>query len=123
MYTTLKETKGESKQDNVSSVLRSSKCILSRLLPDAVILERLRAFEEFRLDMMLRSLKHAPFNAKMNALNEMNRLLNNINYFPCTFTALSNSGVGFDSPRPLRFSGTYYTTKPMSTMSILLRTD
>ncbi|XP_065223298.1 probable ubiquitin carboxyl-terminal hydrolase FAF-X isoform X3 [Planococcus citri] len=74
-----REVKNESKNDVISTIIRSCRCLLSRV-PNQE--EKMREFEMFRLKMLLRLLQISSFNGKMNALNEVNKLIAGISYFP-----------------------------------------
>jgi len=67
-----KEVKIESKNDSVASIVKSLKCILSNV---AEQVDGIRQLEMFRLKMILRQLKISSFGGKMNALNEVNRVI------------------------------------------------
>ena len=98
----------------MSNVVRALKCILSRLLPDLSIVQKLRELEEFRLGLLLRALQQAPFNAKMTALNEMNRLLTTLTFLPSSFPSFAGTAGIFAStaPRPLRQFGSFLPLTP-----------
>lgn len=66
-----KEVKSESKNDSLSAIVKSLKCIASAL-PNQE--ETVRQLEMFRLKMILRQLRISSFGGKMSALNEVNRV-------------------------------------------------
>ena len=68
-----KEVKSESKNDSLSAIVKSLKCIASAL-PNQE--ETVRQLEMFRLKMILRQLRISSFGGKMSALNEVNRVRN-----------------------------------------------
>ncbi|CAC5422077.1 USP9_24 [Mytilus coruscus] len=70
-----KETKTEAKNDALSSIIKALKQLVSRL-PDQE--ETIKNLEIFRLNMILRLLQISSFNGKMNALNEVNKLISMI---------------------------------------------
>jgi ubiquitin carboxyl-terminal hydrolase 9/24 len=66
-----KEVKTESKNDSLSAIVKSLKCIASSLPGQE---ETVRQLEMFRLKMILRQLRISSFGGKMSALNEVNRV-------------------------------------------------
>lgn len=74
-----REAKNESKSDIVSAIIRSSKNLASKI-PNQE--ELIRTLEGFRLKMILRLLQISSFNGKMNALNEINKVISNVAYYP-----------------------------------------
>lgn len=74
-----REAKNESKSDIVSAIIKSSKNLASRI-PNQE--ELIRTLEGFRLKMILRLLQISSFNGKMNALNEINKVISNVAYYP-----------------------------------------
>lgn len=74
-----KEAKNESKSDIVSAIIKSAKNLASRV-PNQE--ELIRKLEGFRLAMILRQLQISSFNGKMNALNEINKVISSVNYYP-----------------------------------------
>ncbi|CAG9771327.1 unnamed protein product [Ceutorhynchus assimilis] len=74
-----KEAKNEQKSDVVSLIIRSAKNLASRV-PEQE--ELIRTFEGFRLTMILRQLQISSFNGKMNALNEINKVISGVTYYP-----------------------------------------
>merc|ERR1719383_618693 len=74
-----KEAKNESKNDSVSSIVKYLKNLVTRL-PNQE--EKIKSLEMFRLKMILRLLQISSFNGKMNALNEINKVITNVSYYP-----------------------------------------
>ncbi|XP_030747882.1 probable ubiquitin carboxyl-terminal hydrolase FAF-X isoform X2 [Sitophilus oryzae] len=74
-----REAKNEQKSDNVSLIIRSAKNLASKV-PDQE--ELIRTLESFRLTMILRQLQISSFNGKMNALNEINKVISSVTYYP-----------------------------------------
>lgn len=74
-----KEAKNESKNDAISSIIRALKCLVSRL-PNSE--EMIKNLEILRLKMILRLLQISSFNGKMNALNEVNKVIATVTYYP-----------------------------------------
>ncbi|XP_008200473.2 probable ubiquitin carboxyl-terminal hydrolase FAF-X isoform X3 [Tribolium castaneum] len=74
-----REAKNESKSDIVSAIIKSSKNLASRV-PNQE--ELIRTLEGFRLTMILRQLQISSFNGKMNALNEINKVISSVSYYP-----------------------------------------
>lgn len=74
-----REAKNEQKSDIVSLIIRSAKNLASRV-PDQE--ELIRTLEGFRLTMILRQLQISSFNGKMNALNEINKVISSVTYYP-----------------------------------------
>ncbi|XP_065644318.1 ubiquitin carboxyl-terminal hydrolase 9X isoform X4 [Hydra vulgaris] len=70
--------KKESKNEAISVIIKSMKLIVSCLPGQA---ELCKQFEELRLLMILRLLQVSPFNGKMNALNEINRVISSVSYY------------------------------------------
>ena len=73
-----KEAKNEAKNDSVSSIIKSLKCLASTVSGQE---ENVRQVEMFRLKMILRQLQISSFSGKMNALNEVNRVITSISYY------------------------------------------
>lgn len=67
-----REAKQEARSDSINGIIKSARCLASRL-PNHENL--IRELELFRLKMVLRLLKISSFNGKMNALNEINKML------------------------------------------------
>ena len=74
-----KEAKNESKNDAVSAIIKSLKSLAS-CVPSQE--ENIRQLEMFRLKMILRQLQISSFSGKMNALNEVNRVITSVSYYP-----------------------------------------
>lgn len=74
-----KESKNESKNDAFSAIIKSLKNLSSRVPNQEELIKNL---EVFRLGMILKLLKISSFNGKMNALNEVNKVISNVSYFP-----------------------------------------
>lgn len=74
-----KEIKMESKNDTLSVIIKSLKTLVS-IVPNQD--EMVRTLESFRLKMILRQLQISSFGGKMNALNEVNRVITSITYCP-----------------------------------------
>ncbi|KZC06489.1 putative ubiquitin carboxyl-terminal hydrolase FAF-X [Dufourea novaeangliae] len=73
-----KEAKNESKNDAISSIIKSAKCLVSRVpLQD----EMIKNLEILRLKMILRLLQISSFNGKMNALNEVNKVITTVSFY------------------------------------------
>ncbi|XP_065055791.1 probable ubiquitin carboxyl-terminal hydrolase FAF-X isoform X1 [Rhopilema esculentum] len=73
-----KESKQESKNEVISTIIRSMKNFASRLNDQEEFCKQL---EKLRLQMILRLLQVSSFNGKMNALNEINRVISNVSYY------------------------------------------
>lgn len=101
MNTGSQESKTEAKHDNLNGIVRALRCLLCRLYADEQTAAQLRKLEFFRLELLLRVLRHAPFNAKMNALNELNRILTSISLYPPSMSGVASMG----SSRIFRNSG------------------
>ncbi len=74
-----KETKSESKNDALSTIIKSLKNIATAVAGQE---ENIRQLEMFRLKMILRQLQVSSFGGKMNALNEVNRVISSVSYYP-----------------------------------------
>ncbi|KAI4464478.1 ubiquitin carboxyl-terminal hydrolase [Holotrichia oblita] len=74
-----REAKNESKSDIVSAIIKSSKNLAFRVSNQD---ELIRVLEGFRLKMILRQLQISSFNGKMNALNEINKVISSVSYYP-----------------------------------------
>lgn len=72
-----KECKSESKNDSISTVIKWLKLLATRVQNQE---ETCKSLEILRLKTILRILKFASFNGKMNALNEVNKVISNITY-------------------------------------------
>lgn len=73
-----KEAKNESKNDAISAIIKACKCIVSRVPYQE---EMIKNLEILRLKMILRLLQISSFNGKMNALNEVNKVIASVNYY------------------------------------------
>ncbi|XP_046668911.1 probable ubiquitin carboxyl-terminal hydrolase FAF-X isoform X3 [Homalodisca vitripennis] len=74
-----KEAKNESKNDAISAIIKAAKSLASRV-PNQE--ETIKNLEIFRLKMILRLLQISSFNGKMNALNEVNKVIASVTYYP-----------------------------------------
>ncbi|BES97389.1 ubiquitin carboxyl-terminal hydrolase [Nesidiocoris tenuis] len=74
-----KETKNESKNDVISSIIKSAKCLATRVSGQV---ETIKQLEIFKLKMILRLLQISSFNGKMNALNEVNKIISSVSCYP-----------------------------------------
>lgn len=73
-----KEAKNEAKNDALSGIVKALKCLASRV-PDQD--ETIKSLEIFRLKTILRLLQISSFNGKMNALNEVNKVITSVSYY------------------------------------------
>nr|XP_051686462.1 probable ubiquitin carboxyl-terminal hydrolase FAF-X [Oryctolagus cuniculus] len=73
-----KEAKNEVKNDALSMIIKSLKNLASRI-PEQE--ETRKNLEIFRLKMILRLLQISSFNGKMNALNEINKVISSVSYY------------------------------------------
>lgn len=73
-----KEAKNEAKNDALSSIIKALKNLAVRLTSREDIAKQL---ETFKLKMILRLLQISSFNGKMNALNEINKVITGVSYF------------------------------------------
>ncbi|KAK3733916.1 hypothetical protein QZH41_000977 [Actinostola sp. cb2023] len=73
-----KEAKNEAKNDALSSVIKALKKLGTRITNREDIRKQL---EIFRLKMILRLLQISSFNGKMNALNEINKVISSVSYY------------------------------------------
>ncbi|MCL4118407.1 UNVERIFIED_CONTAM: hypothetical protein GTU68_037863 [Idotea baltica] len=74
-----KEAKNEAKNDALSTIIKAIKCLVSRIPSQQ---ETAKSLEIFRLKIILRLLQISSFNGKMNALNEVNKVIANVSYHP-----------------------------------------
>ncbi|CAG5097169.1 Similar to Usp9x: Probable ubiquitin carboxyl-terminal hydrolase FAF-X (Mus musculus) [Cotesia congregata] len=74
-----KEAKNESKNDAISAIIKAMKNLVSRVPHQEVMIRNL---EVLRLKMILRLLQISSFNGKMNALNEVNKVITSVSYYP-----------------------------------------
>ncbi|XP_060591415.1 probable ubiquitin carboxyl-terminal hydrolase FAF-X, partial [Ruditapes philippinarum] len=72
-----KESKTEAKNDALSSIIKALKQLVYRL-PNQE--DTIKSLEIFRLKMILRLLQISSFNGKMNALNEVNKVIANVSF-------------------------------------------
>uniref|UniRef100_A0A146LHV0 ubiquitinyl hydrolase 1 n=3 Tax=Lygus hesperus TaxID=30085 RepID=A0A146LHV0_LYGHE len=86
-----KEAKNESKNDAISSIIKSAKCLVSRVTGQE---ETVKQLEIFRLKMILRLLQISSFNGKMNALNEVNKVITGVSYYPHRHTTTNMDPEG-----------------------------
>lgn len=74
-----KESKSnETKNDALSAIIKSLKNLASRVQNQE---ETIRNLEVFRLKMILKLLQISSFNGKMNALNEVNKVITSVSYY------------------------------------------
>ncbi|XP_054553726.1 probable ubiquitin carboxyl-terminal hydrolase FAF-X [Talpa occidentalis] len=73
-----KEAKNETKNDALSMIIKSLKNLASRIPGHE---ETVKNLEIFRLKMILRLLQISSFNGKMNALNEVNKMISSVSYY------------------------------------------
>ncbi|CAB4054352.1 USP9_24 [Lepeophtheirus salmonis] len=75
------ELKKEGKNDALSSLIKALKHLSTAALTGEENEERIRELEMFRLQMILRQLRVSSFGGKMNALNEVNRVIASVSYY------------------------------------------
>ncbi|XP_076659536.1 ubiquitin carboxyl-terminal hydrolase-like faf [Halictus rubicundus] len=73
-----KEAKNEAKNDAISAIIKAAKCLVSRVPHQD---EMIKNLEILRLKMILRLLQISSFNGKMNALNEVNKVITNVSFY------------------------------------------
>ncbi|XP_061435835.1 probable ubiquitin carboxyl-terminal hydrolase FAF-X [Lethenteron reissneri] len=73
-----REAKNEAKNDALSMIVKSLKNLASRVPGQE---EVVRNLEMLRLKMILRLLQISSFNGKMNALNEVNKVIASVSYY------------------------------------------
>ncbi|XP_057193293.1 probable ubiquitin carboxyl-terminal hydrolase FAF-X isoform X1 [Triplophysa rosa] len=73
-----KEAKNEAKNDALSMIIKSLKNLASRVPGQE---ETVKNLEVVRLKMILRLLQISSFNGKMNALNEVNKVISSVSYY------------------------------------------
>lgn len=73
-----KEAKNESKNDAISAIIRAAKCLVSRVPQQD---EMIKNLQMLRLKMILRLLQISSFNGKMNALNEVNKVIGSVTFY------------------------------------------
>lgn len=74
-----REAKPEGRSDSINGIVKAARALASRLPNQEHLIKDL---EMFRLKMILRLLKVSGFNGKMNALNEINKMINAVTYLP-----------------------------------------
>lgn len=74
-----RESKPEGRNDLINGIIKAARCLTSRLPNQEHLIKEL---EMFRLKMILRLLKISSFNGKMNALNEINKILFAVSCYP-----------------------------------------
>lgn len=74
-----REAKPEGRNDLINGIIKAARCLTSRLSNQENLIKEL---EMFRLKMILRLLKISSFNGKMSALNEINKILFAVSYYP-----------------------------------------
>lgn len=74
-----REIKPDNKNDVVNGIVRSARALIERI-PNQEQLHK--SFEMCRLKIILRILQISTFNGKMNALNEINKMLGMVSYYP-----------------------------------------
>lgn len=74
-----REAKPEGRSDSINGIVKAARALASRLPNQEHLIKDL---EMFRLKMILRLLKVSGFNGKMNALNEINKVINAVTYLP-----------------------------------------
>ncbi|XP_058466292.1 probable ubiquitin carboxyl-terminal hydrolase FAF isoform X2 [Malaya genurostris] len=74
-----REAKFEGKNDTITGIVKYARALINRV-PNQEDL--LRTFEMCRLGIILRVLQISSFNGKMNALNEINKVLGCVSYYP-----------------------------------------
>ncbi|KAM6149271.1 ubiquitin carboxyl-terminal hydrolase 9X-like [Rhynchocyon petersi] len=75
---TEEEFKKETKNEDLSMIIKSLKNLASRIPGKE---ETIKKLEIFRLKMLLRLLQISSFNGKMNALNEINKVISSVSYY------------------------------------------
>lgn len=85
-----REAKPEGRSDSINGIVKAARALASRLPNQEHLIKDL---EMFRLKMILRLLKVSGFNGKMNALNEINKMINAVSYLPHCVQSTSG-GVG-----------------------------
>ncbi|GFU01705.1 probable ubiquitin carboxyl-terminal hydrolase FAF-X [Nephila pilipes] len=73
-----KEAKNETKNDALSGIVKALKCLAAKVPNQETTVKSL---ETFRLKMILRLLQISSFNGKMNALNEVNKVIASVSYY------------------------------------------
>lgn len=73
-----REAKPDGRSDCINGIVKSARLLASRLPNQENVI---RELEMFRLKMILRLLQVSSFNGKMNALNDINKVLTNVSYY------------------------------------------
>ncbi|GIY19651.1 probable ubiquitin carboxyl-terminal hydrolase FAF-X [Caerostris extrusa] len=73
-----KEAKNETKNDALSGIVKALKFLAAKVPNQETTVKNL---ETFRLKMILRLLQISSFNGKMNALNEVNKVIASVSYY------------------------------------------
>ncbi|XP_037946182.1 probable ubiquitin carboxyl-terminal hydrolase FAF isoform X2 [Teleopsis dalmanni] len=73
-----REAKPEGRNDYINGIVKSARFLASRLPGQD---DLIRDLEMFRLKMILRLLQVSSFNGKMNALNEINKVLTSVSFY------------------------------------------
>lgn len=89
-----KETKTEAKNDTLSTIVKALKNMMASATGVPNQLETVRQLEMFRLKMILRQLQVSSFGGKMNALNEVNRVITSVSYYPTSRHSGGSVGSG-----------------------------
>ncbi len=76
------------KNDALSVIVKSLKNVASVAVGQE---ENVRLLEMFRLKMILRQLQVSSFGGKMNALNEVNRVITSVSYYPSSTSTRSQT--------------------------------
>lgn len=76
-----REAKLEGKNDAINGIVKSARALINRLPNQEALHKR---FEMCRLKIILRVLQISSFNGKMNALNEINKMLSMVSWCPQT---------------------------------------
>lgn len=84
-----KESKNESRNDALSGIIKSLKNLASRVPGNEDLIKEL---EVFRLKMILKLLQISSFNGKMNALNEVNKVITNVSFYTNRHVSSSVTG-------------------------------
>lgn len=74
-----REAKPEGRSDSINGIVRAIRCLASRVPNQEQLIKEL---EVFRLKIILRLLQVSSFNGKMNALNEINKILSAVSCYP-----------------------------------------
>lgn len=74
-----REAKPEGRSESINGIVRAIRCLASRVPNQEQLIKEL---EMFRLKIILRLLQVSSFNGKMNALNEINKILSAVSCYP-----------------------------------------